>query len=1055
MSDEPTTEESKSEGDNKIEVTIHPSTPTEPEQPQASESEAESEPESESKVEDEAHDEHQIVVVDHQPAKRGHFGFLKKLVPENIFPGPLRRKFGPHARMAGSLTIIVLLTVIGTGTLYKLSSNHSSTTKGFQAKVVPFKLVSTIPDKDAENVNINSKVTLNFNQPVDPTKIGNDIFISPTVNGTYTRGKTAEQIIFTPAKPFVAGTKITVMLNGTYQSLRGSKLGADYYYGFTTSIPADGVDFEDQNGTYDQVTSLSSGQSEKYTVHVGTDVAGGKVKVTLYKGTAQRLLESLGYTTTTDAGGYSYPQFSDHNVNTSGFTVVGSQDGVADGGSYSATEPDGLYVAVATDSNGKQVGFVWLDLANYGVLLRQDDQKVVVDAQDFNGQDVPADISFYNLNNGVNLLDETSIDGLTTRVLPYKPSLDIAVATYNGEEVIVPVAILNSQGDIRADQDLSQTNDIYGTTDKPSYKVGDDVRFAGFVRTDNDVHFAAPSSGQLQLYVASYKGGTSVDNLSVNVDASGMISGSLAPSSSWLASGDKTDKFQIFAKSADGNSSNDVAVAGFSVTSQSNSADNVSVSFGKSSYLASDKVTATIIGTDASGKPLANATVDVHTYSEDYYENDAKSNLDDFGNLGVEIKGSPTTVQLDGNGRATYTLNNNELPADGSSQQVTVQAHISGATGAGGAGGATAVVHQGNGSLTFGIGRNNVAAGSKLVSRVYAKNLNGSSLANASVNYQLVNNDESQSVIASGTATTDGSGYAEIDINVPASLSVSSSLKMVASISDQYNNKIQASTYYTVSDGKNGVFDTSGAVLQDLDVSGSSGNVSVGDTVNLTINSPEKLSAMVTMDRGRIYSQQMLSLNKGDNTFSFKVTSDLAPSFTLTFNYFRDGVYHSEGVQFNVGESPNLASVKLTAGSVHAGQASNLQINVKDANGQPLATQLIVSAVSSNGYALNSTVNRPIFDSFYVPRVIMTSSSSSLTAIGSGGGKCGGGGGDSPAFTDAVGTVGLWQPGVTTDGSGNASVSFTPPSSGSWKVNVYEVSGNTIVGSASTTVTAN
>jgi uncharacterized protein YfaS (alpha-2-macroglobulin family) len=116
---------------------------------------------------------------------------------------------------------------------------------------------------------------------------------------------------------------------------------------------------------------------------------------------------------------------------------------------------------------------------------------------------------------------------------------------------------------------------------------------------------------------------------------------------------------------------------------------------------------------------------------------------------------------------------------------------------------------------------------------------------------------------------------------------------------------------------------------------------------------------------------------------------------------------------------------------------------------------MIVDVVNEGAFNLYSQVEPDMFTSLYPILPIMTSSSSSLSSIGSGGGgRCGGGGGGPGGFTNPIGTTLLWQPELTTNSSGDASVSFTPPK-GTWRVSVYSMDSNTTVGSASTTITAN
>lgn len=974
--------------------------------------------------------------------------------PENILLPVLRRKLGTHARLAGVCTIVVIVLAGSCAGYWGLIASRQQSplpVGSFKTAVKPFKLVSTEPGNNATNVNTASHITLNFSQPVNAAKLTNNMFITPQIAGTFQQGSNTDQIVFVPKLAFAQGVKYSVMINGTLQSAGGTQLGVPIAYGFTTSIPGDSVAFSDHTGLIDEVTSLPSGGKESYTLQFGNQVSP-TVTVTLYKGNVDALLSSLVYTSSTTSG-YLQQQFSDPSVSTSGLTKVLATPNIKDQSSYDVQQPDGLYVAVATDSAGKEVGFVWVDVSNFGVMLRQDDQKTVLDAQSFSsGQDVSANTTFYNLKGGVNSLGQKTVTGLTTVNMGYNQGLDMAVATNNGETAVIPVNVLDSGGDIRVDQNLSTAQTVYAVTDKPSYNAGDTVDFSGYLRLDNDAQYVNPGTGKVKLYVSAYKGDTAPrTTLTATVDANGMFSGSFKTNSSWLSSGDAFDQFQLYASSVSGNPSNDSSVASFTVAGSTNQANTINVSFTKASYLPSDKITANISAVGSNGQPLANTSVQVHVFSEDYYENDLADNQQNFGYVGTALAGSPVTVKLDANGQATYTVNASSLPSDGNSQQVTVQANLPNQTGVGAAGGDSAIVHQGDGSITFGPTRRQIPSGSDLVSDVYLNKLNGSPMNGATVQYSLVNSDSAKQ-LASGSASANSSGLATITI--PSSKLISGSgMSLKVTTTDQYGNTILSQAFFSVSGASGEQWDTSGAGQLDLNVRGTSGKVKVGDTVNLTISSPAALRAMVTMDRGRIYNPSMLDLKQGSNSYSFTVTSDLAPSFTLTFSYFQNGMYHSEGVGFTVSVE-NQANVSIQGpNSVTAGTNTTLQLAATDSSGSSLPVTYLVDVVSAKTYGLSKQVTPDIFSSFYAARPIMTSSSSSLSPVGSGGGRCGGGAPDLPSFANAVGTTLDWRPEVQAS-NGTANVSLTPPK-GSWTVTVYAVSDNTMVGSQTTTFTAN
>lgn len=972
-----------------------------------------------------------------------------RFYPEIIFIPKLRAKLGRAARPLAIALILVVVAGIGLGA-YAVTRHQTTATasKGFKYVLPAFKLASTVPADGETDVNVASSITLNFTQPVDAQKLSNNLFFTPTLKGVFKQGDSPKQAIFVPSQPLAKGSKVSLMLNATFQSQSGAKLGRAYGGSFTTSIPSTDIEFQDQNGLIDQVTSVPSGQKETYTTYVGDGVGPG-ASISLYKGTTTAMLRTLIYQTSEQLG----PSFTDFATSTAGLELVATQSKVTDQGTYTVQQPDGLYAAVATNAAGKQVGMVWINFTSLGVVARQDDQKTVLDAQDLStGQDKAISLSLYNLQGSVRALSTQTINGLTTIQTPFKPSPDIGVAVAGSELAIVPFTVLNSGGDIRVDQDLSTAQTVFGTTDLPTYASNATIHFAGFVRNDNDAVYTKPNGGTVSLYVAHYRGETPLYSFTAPISGSGTINASIPASAAWLTSGDPYDHFQIFASSVSGNSANDSSVASFNVTGGQNAADKVSVSFSQGSYVPSDSITASISATNASNQPLANQTVQVHVFSQSYYEDDPASNLATFGSGGTELPGSPFTVKLNGQGQATYTVNPASVPDGDTSQQVTLNVNVVGQSGVGGAGGDSAIIHQGNAVIGFGVDRNQIPAGTDVVSHVYVSHLDGTAYQNQSVAYKLLNAGTS-AVVATGRATTDSNGIAAITlpgIKVPAD-----GATFVVSTTDSNGNVVSAKTYYSNTNSSSEVFDTSGAGLMDLNATGSSSDVSVGQTVSLTISSPAQLHTLVSYDRGRVYNPSMLTLQKGNNDFSFVVTPNLGPSFTLTFNYFLNGVYHSEGIYFKVSDPTKAAGVSITPGStaVKANQPATFTLKSTSSNGAGLASTMLVSVVSAYTYSLSNQVTPPLFSQVYGPRQIMTSSTSSLSPIGSGGGRCGGGGDDLLAFANPIGTSLYWQSDLRTAGDGTASVSFTPPA-GTWIMTVYDMSDSTVVGSHSITFTA-
>ncbi|MGZ6005731.1 MAG: hypothetical protein ACXWLH_06350, partial [Candidatus Saccharimonadales bacterium] len=247
----------------------------------------------------------------------------------------------------------------------------------------------------------------------------------------------------------------------------------------------------------------------------------------------------------------------------------------------------------------------------------------------------------------------------------------------------------------------------------------------------------------------------------------------------------------------------------------------------------------------------------------------------------------------------------------------------------------------------------------------------------------------------------------------------------------------------------------SDAALRNLDITGTDGHATVGQDLSVNIKSPQAMSVMVSYERGRIYKSEWVSLQKGDNTYTVSVDANLAPSFTLAFQYFYNGQYHNEGTTFQVGYPSQKGSITLTPdkSTYKAGDKVSVKIDSKDSDGKGIPTSMIVGVVDNSIFSLNDRVAPDIFTSFYGWRETAINASSSLLGIGSGGGGCGGGGGDGSSFINRSGATLVWDPTLITNSSGTNTISFVAKK-GSWRVYVYSANGDTVVASSQIVVSA-
>lgn len=972
--------------------------------------------------------------------------FWHKLVPHK-----LGHWIKGHKLIAAAIGV-VLLSGAGASAYVLINNKKAEPVTHFQAVEVPFSVSYTNPAQDATNATVHSEIKVAFTRPVDPEKFREVFFITPHVEGTFVAGDSNNEVIFKPDVHFAQGTYIQFGVSGSLESEDGERLGADFSSNFTTSIPSQGVLFE-RNYFLGTVDPIAAGASVTYNLWVGEDV--GQATVTTYKSDESKLLDSLTYEQV-EENGYSHSQPMNESINTAGLEKLSSKDNLKDKDTYDFSGEKGVYVLVATEGD-KQLGHVWVIVSDYGVLLRQDDEQVVLSVQDFATQaDASADVTLYNLEGGVRTLKEVSVTGTDTVELTINPKLDIAVARSNAGVAVVPVSVLNSMADARLTQDLSQTATLFGSTDKPAYRPGEKVQFAGFARTDNDANYQLPAGETYSLYVARYDGEEPKAEFEVTAGDGGMLTGSFTTNNGYLTEGSFKDTYQIFARSSD-ELGYDTSLASFTITNEADAPYRIDVQFEKAEYYPTDSIKANITATKTDGSPLSNTELDIKVLALTHYEDEATLNV--FDDPGWDVKDTAGKVTLDGQGKANYTFDVSKLPA-GNSQKLSLQVSRNEGENKTFAGAGSTIVHQGNAKLEFGPTRTSLHPGDTLVSRVYAKKLDNSVLDNATLGYKLKSNyydPNSQEYLskelATGSAKTDGNGYGEIRQALEG-VDAESSVELEVWVSDEANNKVTGSAYYYII--KPDEFaNYADLQLVGLDLYGSEKNVKVGDTVKLTVDAPTDIRALVTLERGRIYKVETIDLKQGQNSYEITIDDMLAPGFSIAFSYFRDGHYFSEGTAFNVAVGAKKGSLELKPSTtdVKANTAFDLQITTKDASGAAVPANVVLSIADENMYRLADPTKRDVFAAFYQPRIRTTNASSSLTGIGSGGGgRCGGHGGGWYEVVTLIGSSALWRPSLATNASGTNTQNIKLPK-GTWRVYAYAVTDDTVVSNGALTLT--
>jgi uncharacterized protein YfaS (alpha-2-macroglobulin family) len=956
---------------------------------------------------------------------------------------PWLRFFGLRSVQIVGAAILVAAIGAGVG-VYEATRPHVQTTStshvgpapsvapaGTTAVATPqqsvvLAVVRTVPAAGSAGNAVDTEITLDFNLPVDSATVNSFLGVVATgstngmVGGTIAQGGTPQEVVFKPSASFDTNVTVQVTLRGGVQSIDGSALGSDFNFSFAIVPSPRTVTFL---SNYEQVrlVNAASGQPVNLSIQAGSGLSSS-VTLKTYRATVQDVLGAFVYAN----GGYP-----DRAVDTSSMTPVenggttitasGARTStVQDQAGVTVSQPDGLYVVVAADQSG-QYGAVWINFSRYAILLRQDDQRVVVAGEDLATGEATAQfaITFYNLLNGVHVKASGTFTGTAEYAAKYPSGFDLAVAQTGGENVIVPMAAPETNGDIRILGDLSQQLKVFITTDRIAYHKGDTVRFAGAARVSNDqvytlgsgvkVDVWSPQAGKLALVTAA---------------ADGTFAGSFAmPAAAFNADG--TDApFVVLAEAPANEGSAYFTSASTTIVAAGthSPAASLTVTFDKPSYTEGDTIVASIAGADSKGAALAGKTLGVSIYASQHSVQPAE--LDNFPgstSWGDSVQ-SGVTVKLDTTGHATYSFKAN-VTQKAADEEITLAATYGSGT-AQAVGARTAIVFQAADEVFLLPGRTQYRQGDTIVVPFVVEARGGTRAAGATMSYELDSTDYSGStaittVVASGSVTADANGVGVV--RAPMATKISPVTLRVKG-KDAAGNVFEDDLGLMVDAPGGGGF--SGDVNARLDLVSDKISYATGDTAQLTITSPAAETALVSLERGRVHEYHLVQLAEGDNPLTVSVTSDLAPGFNLVISYFQGGEYTSQAFPVHVNNTALLLKVKLTPdlASYTRGQTAHVTIAVTGAGGVPVAASALADGFDSRMSAFKLVDKDSIAGTFLTPDRLTTNGSSSLLGIGVWGGRCGGGfytPGPDPIY---VGQAAVWAPDVAVDASGHATL---------------------------------
>ncbi len=252
-----------------------------------------------------------------------------------------------------------------------------------------------------------------------------------------------------------------------------------------------------------------------------------------------------------------------------------------------------------------------------------------------------------------------------------------------------------------------------------------------------------------------------------------------------------------------------------------------------------------------------------------------------------------------------------------------------------------------------------------------------------------------------------------------------------------------------------------------LQLTASKDSYNPGETGTVFIPNPFAVNslALVTVERGIVFSSDVITLSGNGEEYSFNITEEDAPNAYVTVtvlgqdNEFRHGVVNipvaADALELNVEVTPNPAQ---------AGPRDEVTFDVlvTDHQGQPVQGEFSLAVVDEATLALAPPNSADIFTEYYSEQPLGMETSVSLAVFNKpgeppnlGGGGGGGGDGEIPFVREEFPDTAYWNPALITNAEGRGQVTLTLPDSlTTWNIDVRGLTVDTKVGQADTEVVA-
>jgi len=618
-------------------------------------------------------------------------------------------------------------------------------------------------------------------------------------------------------------------------------------------------------------------------------------------------------------------------------------------------------------------------------------------------------------------------------------------------------------------------HELFVYTDRPLYRPGESASFRAVVRVHDNGGYSLPRVGTpVEVTVGDYRGIVLYEEV-LHTNTFGTVNGSVELNNE-VARGE----YFIEARVED-----EEHRTAFQVEEYREPAFAVKVDAGRDQYVNGDVITATIMADYIFGVPVVGAAVRYTLYSHGY-DFPWRSEGDGFGALSSIPYGEDRHEVASGEGftdekGALELVLRADVTREERSQVFTLEAIVTDDAGDQVSSATTFLVHRGEFDIGLEPERYVVSRGERTTIDVGTVAVNGEPVGDLDLTYvvylvewrEIRRQEEGRaywdwqevvSEVEASSIRTDGDGQGRIAFVAPRG----GLYRLRVQGRDERGNRVLARLNLWVSDVERHV----AWRYQEHDrirLVADEDSYSPGDVARILVQSPyDQATALVTVERGRIVSQELMEMDGNSTVVELPVEREYSPNVFVSVVLAPSGTSAETAPSFKLGyaelrvesvEDELRLSVVPDRREYRPSEMATYTIRARDHLNRPVSAEVSLGVVDASMSALAGDATPDVVDAFYGRRRLGVRTAHSLTIhvdrerptedYGPGAGL----GEQEPdrVFAD----VAYWNPAVVTDENGVARVEFQMPAKvTTWRAFAQGVTLDTRVGAASEDVVA-